>query len=167
MNARFKMTLKAWPVIAVAAIAICFLTQTAAGWIGVNLQEQENVAQARELLRHAFDSWKIFGVAAFYVAQVVAIMPVLEEIVFRWLLFKLPAKHLAKLSFVIAIVSSTLFSAVHYLIQPFPDNAFIALFFFGLAQCWLYRRTGRLWCPMLNHALFNLTNLALLPFVSA
>ena len=30
------------------------------------------------------------------------------------------------------------------------------------AQCWLYKKTGRLWCPVLNHALFNLTNLILL-----
>ena len=40
--------------------------------------------------------------------------------------------------------------------------AFIALFFFGVAQCWLYRKTDRIWCPMLNHALFNLTNVVLL-----
>ena len=46
--------------------------------------------------------------------------------------------------------------------MPWPNNAFIALFFFGMAQCWLYRKTDRLWAPMLNHALFNLTNLVLL-----
>ena len=31
-----------------------------------------------------------------------------------------------------------------------------------MAQCWLYRRTGSLWCPILNHMLFNMTNLAFL-----
>ena len=161
------MTLKAWPVIAVATIGLCYLTQTAASWFGVNLVEQQNVDIARQLLESAFASWRHFGAAAFFIVQVIAIMPILEEIIFRWILFRLPAKCLAKLSIAVAILSSALFSAVHYVVQPFPDNAFIALFFFGLAQCWLYRRTDRLWCPMLNHALFNLTNLALLPFISA
>ena len=59
-------------------------------------------------------------------------------------------------------MSSALFSAAHYIAQPFPDAAFLALFFFGLAQCWLYRKTDRIWCAMLNHFLFNLTNLVLL-----
>ena len=46
--------------------------------------------------------------------------------------------------------------------QPWPDAAFLALFFFGLAQCWLYRKTDHIWCAILNHGLFNLTNLVLL-----
>ncbi|MBQ2630168.1 MAG: CPBP family intramembrane metalloprotease, partial [Kiritimatiellae bacterium] len=62
----------------------------------------------------------------------------------------------------LAVVVAALFSAAHYISQPFPDSAFIALFFFGLAQCWLYAKTDRSWCPMLNHALFNLTNIVLL-----
>ena len=64
--------------------------------------------------------------------------------------------------YLVIVISSALFSAAHYISQPFPDAAFIALFFFGLAQCWLYAKTDRLWCPMLNHFLFNLTNLVLL-----
>ena len=167
MNARLKTTLKAWPVIAAAIIAVCLATGIVAGWAGINLQEQQHVDIARQILAHAFASWRHFGAAAFFVVEVVAVMPCLEEIVFRWLLFRLPAKRPGKFSAAIAILSSSLFSAVHYIVQPFPDNAFIALFFFGRAQCWLYRRTERLWCPMLNHALFNLTNLALLPLVSA
>lgn len=161
------MTLKAWPVIAVATIGLCYLTQTAASWFGVNLPEQQNVDIARQLLKSAFASWRHFGAAVIFVVQVAVVLPILEEIIFRWLLFRLPAKHLANLAGAVAILSAALFSAVHYIAQPFPDAAFIALFFFGLAQCWLYRRTDRLWCPMLNHALFNLTNLALLPFISA
>ena len=42
------------------------------------------------------------------------------------------------------------------------NSAFIALFAFGIAQCWLYRKTNAIWSPMLNHALFNLTNLLLM-----
>ena len=49
----------------------------------------------------------------------------------------------------------------------FVTLAFLALFFFGLAQCWLYAKTDRIWCPMLNHFLFNLTNLILLIVIPA
>ena len=57
---------------------------------------------------------------------------------------------------------SALFSAAHYIAQPFPDSVFIALFFFGMAQCYLYKKTSSIWAPVLNHTLFNLTNLVLL-----
>ena len=62
----------------------------------------------------------------------------------------------------IILFSSLLFSAAHYLAQPWPDAAFLALFFFGVVQCGLYQKTGCIVCAMLNHALFNLTNLVLL-----
>ena len=97
--------------------------------------------------------------------QVLVIMPAIEETVFRWLLFKLPRKFAGSRTWAavaIAVLSSALFSAAHYIAQPWPDAAFIALFFFGLAQCWLYAKAERIWCPMLNHFLFNLTNLILL-----
>ena len=110
---------------------------------------------------------------AFLLLQVVVLLPVIEELIFRWALVKLPTRLAAKvrkaevpmsgrIGWTLAAVSSALFSAAHYIAQPFPDAAFIALFFFGLAQCWLYAKTGRLWCPMLNHMLFNLTNLVLM-----
>ena len=73
----------------------------------------------------------------------------------------------------LAAVVSALFSFAHYIDYAKTvstralaftgwNSAFLALFFFALAQCWIYRRTGALWCALLNHALFNLTNLALL-----
>ena len=123
---------------------------------------------------HAFDSPRNFATCAFLLAQVLLLLPILEEAVFRWLLFMLPARLAGKggqllaaprpdaLGCTLAVAASALFSAAHYISQPFPDSAFIALFFFGLAQCWLYAKTDRIWCPMLNHALFNLTNIALL-----
>ena len=113
---------------------------------------------------------KRFTGCALLVAQVLALMPVLEEILFRWLLFRLPARvaerrtgaPVRRTAIGLAVLSSALFSAAHYIAQPFPDAAFIALFFFGLAQCRLYLATERIWCTMLNHALFNLTNMVLL-----
>ena len=149
-----KFTLKAWPVIAGATIGLCFLTQTVAKGFGIELPDQQNIEIVKRL---AGLNWQF----ALLCAQVLVIMPVLEELIFRGLLFRLPQSFWRQ-SALLAIISSTAFSAAHYIAQPWPDAAFLALFFFGLAQCWLYRKTQRLWCSMLNHSLFNLTNLVLL-----
>ena len=172
---RLKLTLKSWPVITAVTIGLCYLTQTVAKWFGIELPDQKNIEIVRKI---AGLNWQF----AFLCVQVLVIMPALEELVFRGLLFRLPARrkdarHATSVAsegletkgtrpevwaIACAVISSALFSAAHYLAQPWPDAAFLALFFFGLAQCWLYRRTDRIWCAMLNHGLFNLTNLVLL-----
>ena len=169
-----KLTLRSWPVIALATIGLCYLTQTVAKGFGIELPDQANI----EIVRR-YAGWnKVF---IFLCAQVVILLPAFEEVIFRWLLWRLPTRTLdkrrktkdgeglkaedgrrLKATGIGAIVSSALFSAAHYIAQPWPDAAFIALFFFGLAQCWLYHKTNHLWCAMLNHSLFNLTNLVLL-----
>ena len=157
MNGRLRTTLKAWPAIFMIAVALSFLTQQVAKLFGIDLPDQ---AQIEFVKRYA--GWNL--TFAFIVVQVVLLLPAIEEVVFRWLIWRLPTgfARIGRFSVPLAVLASAVFSAVHYIAQPFPDSAFIALFFFGLAQCWLYRRTGRLWCAILNHALFNLTNLALL-----
>ena len=153
-----KFTLKAWPVIAAATIGLCYLTQTVAKGFGIELPDQANI----ELVKR-YAGWNRTFV--FLCLQVLVLMPAIEELIFRFCLFKLPCRGTPggrALPLTTAIFSSALFSAAHYLAQPWPDAAFIALFFFGLAQCWLYRKTGHLWCAVLNHGLFNLTNLVLL-----
>ena len=161
------LTLKAWPVIALATIGLCYLTQTVAKSFGIELPDQANI----ELVKRYLGWNKTFILLC---VQVLVLMPAVEELIFRFLLFKLPAKWADKREWRSgilsastktapwAIISSILFSAAHYIFQPFPDSAFLALFFFGLAQCWLYKKTAHLWCAVLNHALFNLTNLVLL-----
>jgi len=177
-----KFTFKAWPVIAGATIGLCFLTQQVAGWFGIELPDQQNIDIVRR-----YAGWN--RTFAFLCLQIIVLLPAFEELIFRWLLVMLPKRFLTKKRekqesaargtreagetsvrkphsivrlFDCSIISSLLFSAAHYIAQPWPDAAFIALFFFGLAQCWLYRKTDRIWCPILNHALFNLTNLILL-----
>lgn len=174
-----KLTLKAWPVIAAATIGLCYLTQTVAGWFGIELPDQANI----EIVKR-YAGWN--RNFAFLCLQIIVLLPALEELIFRYCLFRLPIKvgralrarrnqnkaeteslgnggEVGVLALPLtAALSSTLFSAAHYLAQPWPDAAFIALFFFGLAQCWLYKKTGHLWCAILNHGLFNLTNLVLL-----
>ena len=190
MNENLRTTLKAWPVIAIATIGLCYLTQGVAKLFGIDLPDQQNVEIVRQLLGNAFKSIQHFSRCAFTLWLVLVILPAIEEVFFRWLLFRLPVRLVNRLlgkgretgdegremgdagretrderrgvAIPILIVSSALFSAAHYFSQPFPDAAFIALFFFGLAQCWLYRKTERLWCPMLNHCLFNLTNVVLI-----
>ena len=145
---RLSFTLKAWPVITAATLLLCFLTQLVAGWFGIELPDQANLTLVRQM---AGMNWRFFLLCV----QVLTLMPAIEELVFR-----LPVRWLRHPAWWVAI--SALFSAAHYAYQPFPDSAFIALFFFGVAQCWLYRKTERIWCPMLNHALFNAANLILL-----
>ena len=166
-----KLTLKAWPVIAAATIGLCYLTQTVAKGFGIELPDQANIEIVK---RYAGWNWNF----AFLCLQIIVLLPALEELIFRYLLFNFPTTKLSKfrrftdspdsliakpsITKFIAVFSSILFSAAHYLAQPWPDAAFIALFFFGLAQCWLYKKTDRLWCAIMNHGLFNLTNLVLL-----
>ena len=165
-------TIKAWPIVALVTIGLCYLTELVAGWFGIDLPDQQNVEIVKRFLENAFAS-KHFGAAAFFVAQLVVLMPILEELLFRGLLFKVLCKGARKIrafsfsiirlfDYSIIVLSSALFSAAHYVQQPWPDSAFLALFFFGLAQCWIYRKTNRIWCAMLNHGLFNLTNLVLM-----
>ena len=152
-----KTTMRAWPPIFLIAVTLSYLTQQVAKLFGIDLPDQAQVEFVRQ-----YAGWNL--TFAFIVVQVVLLLPAIEEIVFRWLIWMLPTRlaRLGRCSLPLAVLSSCVFTAVHYIAQPFPDSAFIALFFFGLAQCWLYRRTGRLWCAMLNHMLFNLTNLVLL-----
>ena len=170
------LVLKSWPLIALLTIGLCYLTQLVAGWFGVELKEQSTVEQMRTLGVYtwkALNEWPLSksltdrNVLAFLfnIPVILLVMPAIEEFIFRFLLFKLPARYAKPAVF--AVTASILFSAAHYLQAPWPNNAFLALFFFGLAQCWLYRKTERIWCPILNHGLFNLTNLVLLFVVPA
>ena len=154
MSGNLKTTLRAWPIVAAATIGLCFLTQNVAAWLGFELPDQQNVEVVRQWLAHALDSVGNFAGCALLLAQVLVLLPAAEEALFR-----LPTRWLRHKAW--WVLFSALFSAAHYITQPFPDSAFITLFFFGLAQCWLYKKTGRLWCPILNHCLFNLTNVVL------
>lgn len=178
MNENLRRTLRAWPVIAVATIGLNFATQGVAKLFGVDLPDQEQMTTVRNCLLHAFDSVQHFKVVVLLLFQVLLMAPSLEEVLYRWAGWRLPSLALARgkcaaaVTWAVAAVSSAAFSATHYIdfaalrsgeFRWMPLScAFLALFFFGLAQCWLYMKTRRLWCPMLNHALFNLTNLLLI-----
>lgn len=159
-------------------IGLCCLTQVGAkALFGIKLPEQDQLAAIRQLAGWNWDFVKAIGI-------VLIAAPVIEELVFRLVLFRLPDWAIGRFvrsaipTVILAVLSSAVFSAVHYLdsvtmkatgrLAWLPlSNAFLALAFFGGAQCWLYRKTKRIWCPMLNHALFNLANLVLMFVVSA
>ena len=85
--------------------------------------------------------------------------PLFEEPLFRGVLFRGFAASLP--TWAAMAVSGFLFAIVHV-----NAASFIALWFLGIAFAELYRRTGTLLAPMTAHALFNATNLALLPFLA-
>lgn len=171
-GAKLRFVLKAWPGVFILTVALSFLTELVGGWFGFQLENQTAV----EIVRNARGKF-----LAILIVQILIAAPIIEELIFRGLLFRLPAKLTAaklprlktQIAVAGAIQSAVLFSFIHYInmnvsavtgafsVDGFRalDNAFIALFFFGLAQCWIYFKTRHIWCAMLNHALFNLTNL--------
>ena len=171
MKEKLIATLKAFPVVTAVTIGICYLTTLLADVLfGVHLDDQESLEQVRSMIvalvkricGGAGSHWFFFRdiLSLLHIILFLTVLtPVVEEVIFRWVLWRLPKPGLPLVS---AITSSALFSAAHYIQMPWPNNAFIALFFFGMAQCWLYRKTDSLWCPMLNHGLFNAVNLVLL-----
>ena len=162
MKEKFKLILVTTLAVLVGSIAMCQLCEWA-----FKLPEQQQVEVIRSLV-----GWNLkFAAVAF---GVLIVSPFFEELLFRF-----PTRFVKHPAFAVAI--SAFFSFCHYIYWPalyakltgaesaspvlIPlSNAFIALFFCGLAWCWLYRRTGRLWCTMLSHSLFNLTNLVLAIF---
>ena len=71
-----RLTLKAWPVIALATIGLCYLTQTVAKGFGIELPDQANI----ELVKR-YAGWnKTFILLC---AQVIILMPAIEELTFR------------------------------------------------------------------------------------
>ena len=80
-----KFTLKSWPVIAAATIGLCYLTQTVAKWFGIELPDQANI----EIVKR-YAGWNRTFILL--CAQVIILMPAIEELIFRYCLFRLPIK---------------------------------------------------------------------------
>ncbi|MHC1720593.1 MAG: lysostaphin resistance A-like protein [Clostridiaceae bacterium] len=95
---------------------------------------------------------------AFLITIPIAVVfaPVVEEFVFRWFFFeKLFRKRMGFLAG--ALLSSTIFAAIHYDIQAFPMILGIGIF-----NCYLIEKHGY-WYAVFNHSVFNgVTVLALL-----
>ena len=157
----FKTTLAAWPIIFGIVAGICYLTTLISEWIGHPLPAQPSLEAIRNMRGLQLVKWCLIIVVG---------APVLEELIFRFCLFRAPLWVTGKMlksgpqrivSMGLAVGSAILFTAAHYRGIAL-NNAFVALFAFGIAQCVLLVRTHSLASPILNHALFNMTNLVLL-----
>jgi len=84
--------------------------------------------------------------------------PLLEEPLFRGIMFRGFASAIP--TWAAMAISGFLFALVHV-----NAATFVPLWFLGVAFAAIYRRTGTIVAPMVAHALFNATNLALLPFL--
>jgi membrane protease YdiL (CAAX protease family) len=78
----------------------------------------------------------------------VVLAALLEEIVFRGLLQSMMRRVVSPWATV--LISSGIFAVVHSELQNVP-----ALFALGVVLGYSYERTGRLWAPILTHAIFN------------
>jgi membrane protease YdiL (CAAX protease family) len=84
--------------------------------------------------------------------------PVLEEVMYRGLLQEALIQLGLKRWPAIAL-TSVAFAAAH--VGAADHHVLPALFVLSLALGWAYEKTGRLWAPILMHALFNAGNFAL------
>jgi membrane protease YdiL (CAAX protease family) len=126
---------------------ISILTMTHLGWM-----PQEQIAV--EMITDSKAPWLQIYLGFF----AIVLAPVAEEFIFRGMLFPF-IKQLGfpKLAW---IGVSFLFALIHM-----NAPTFVPLFFFALAQTWLYARTDNLLAPITVHALFNASNLVILHFV--
>ena len=110
---------------------------------GVHLEEQDVLQHFRAAVEEGDKrQLLLFGLTATVLA------PVTEEIIFRGVFFGGLA---ARWGFLPAALGSSLvFAGVH-----FSLSALFPLFLVGLILCYLYRRTGSIYPPMVYHAVFN------------
>ncbi len=109
----------------------------------------------QELVKFFTDSSYPFWLRLFMTFDVVVLAPLLEESLFRGIIFRGFAR---KMPLVLAMaLSGFIFAIVH-------DNAasLFALWYLGVAFALLYARTRTILAPMTLHCLFNVTNLVLL-----
>lgn len=86
--------------------------------------------------------------SALLVLLIAGLAPVCEEILFRGAMFG--AARAAGLNFVGVLISTSLFSLVHFSLMLAPYYALVALLL-----CWLYARTETLIAPIVAHMTLN------------
>ena len=84
------------------------------------------------------------------VLSAVLLAPILEELVFRGVLYRMLCDRLGS-AWPAAVVSGCAFGLIHF---PSPQTV-PPLIVLGIALSWIYTRTGSLLVPILLHAIFN------------
>ncbi len=119
------------------------------------------VSISSKYLLHEFDEQKIVQyfkhskITELEVLNTIVVVPIIEEIVFRGLFYKLLRSYFSIVPSM--LVSSIIFSIVHKNIL-----VSIVLFSLGLILCYSYERYKSLIYPIVIHSLFNLLMLLLI-----
>jgi len=138
------------PIVGIAGFFVCQLTS---GFVldvmGRFQMEPEAQSTVKALQSTVSTAW-----AAFFAIVSVALAPIVEEFVFRGLLFPM----IKQLGFprLAWWGTSLLFAATHTNLQ-----AFLPLTVLALMLTWIYDRTDNLLAPILAHGTFNAINFAL------
>ena len=144
-----------------AACAAPVLTMVALGlnWLGAHAITWCTGVQAadQELVKCFTDGQYAPGLRTLLVVVVLFQAPLLEEPIFRGVVFRGFASHLPFWG--AALLSGAVFALVHV-----NAASVVALWFLGVAFAWLYARTDTILAPMTAHFLFNAANLLLLVF---
>lgn len=134
----------AGPALAAAAVAGCATFAVALGYLAI-LQQQLGFALPPEWAPRALARALEHPVLRFVI--VCALAPVVEEILFRGLLFVGLREALGERLAILA--SAALFASIH------SEFAFGGVFALGAACAWAYQRTGLLSAAMVVHAVHN------------
>jgi membrane protease YdiL (CAAX protease family) len=93
------------------------------------------------------------------VLAAVILAPLVEELVFRGLLF--PALRSRVGLWPAALISGLVFTVIHVEIVTSQPLALVGLFTLGVWLAWAYHRSGSLVVPIVAHAVFNAASLSL------
>jgi len=150
--------LKAMRFAALAFPGICLLA-FGLEWCSMTILEQVFMLKppAQDLVTWLKPGFYPDGVRYALMATAVLQAPLLEEILFRGIVFRGLLRVMPSVAAM--LVSGFLFAAIHV-----NAATFIPLWYLGVAFAWLYWRTGSILAPMTCHFLFNLTNLLLVIF---
>lgn len=144
-----RLAALAAPALTAAALGLNWLGARAIAWCtGVEAADQE-------LVKCFADGHYALGLRALLVVVVLFQAPLLEEPIFRGVVFRGFASALP--NWAAAVLSGAVFALVHV-----NAASFAALWFLGVAFALLYARTGTMLAPMTAHFLFNAANLLLL-----
>jgi membrane protease YdiL (CAAX protease family) len=120
-------------------IIIIVLFQYIFSKLNIDLKQQEIVEETMS------GTWTTFLIA---IPTIVIFAPVVEEFIFRWFLFEKIFK--ARIgTFSSAIITSIMFSFVHFNTKAFP-----VLLALSLVNCYLIHKKGY-WYAVFNHSVFN------------
>lgn len=145
---RFKFSLKSFNVIIGIKLAFIsyLITIFISAFEGILLSNFKVEAKQQEIV-----TWMTnmpLGKFLIMIPIIVVFAPVLEEFVFRWILFQRTFRPRVGVYFA-SILSSLIFAFIHFNLTAFP-----LLVWIGLYNCYLINKKGY-WYSVFNHFVFN------------